>query len=189
MPPTPTGEGAVHMQINDESLERLQSTIEVLAKQRNQLSYQLSEANATIARMNSAALGRPSQSTFESMLHTANASAANVTSQRDALYQQIQGYDLRIEELERFLKNSQGVAAHVNVKAVENEKARMALAIKNEQLQHDLASLNDQFATRVLFEVLGRASGRAEASDARRLRVAIIRIADQDAIDTRSSPR
>ncbi len=64
------------MQINDESLERLQSTIEVLAKQRNLLSYQLSEANATIARVNSAALGRPSQSTFEIMLHTANASSS-----------------------------------------------------------------------------------------------------------------
>ena len=71
-----------------------------------ELSNQLSNAKATIAAMSASSSSQPSAATLRTMLDVSNAGVANVTLQRDAALQSIQGYETRIDELDRFLKNS-----------------------------------------------------------------------------------
>ena len=58
-------------------------------------------------------------------------------------YVEKMGYDMRIDELERFLTNTQAVAAHVNAKAIETEKARSTLFQQNYTLRAELSRVTE----------------------------------------------
>ena len=103
----------------DAEREQHEYAMRTLQLERNQLSEQLAGAMATIAHLNAASASNPSAATLKSMLDVANASAANVSLQRDGLQQSIRGYELRIDELERLLHNARNQAAHVNARSIE----------------------------------------------------------------------
>ena len=99
-------------------------TIHTMTPQRDTLTDPLREANATILRLDTSLRNAPNQTTVQSMLNEANASAMHVSNQRDALLQQLQGAETRIGELDRFLLNMQTMANHVNTRYSETDRQR-----------------------------------------------------------------
>ena len=71
----------------------------------------------------------------------ANASSINVSRQRDALVQQLQGAETRITELDRFLNNMQNMAARVKTRYDETDRLRQTATHECETLRAELASL------------------------------------------------
>ena len=115
-----------------------------LTQQPDYLVQGLHEANAQNESMRSMARGMPSHVTLQSMLSEANVSAQNASAQRDATLLQLQGAELRIDELDRFLKGAQSVAAHVNRAHVAKELALANAIAENESLRKEVTQLTQR---------------------------------------------
>ena len=124
----------------------MQLTIQSMTSQRDTLTVQLMEANATVLRLDTSLRNAPAPTTVQAMLNEANASSINVTRQRDALVQQLQGAEIRITALDRFLLNMQTMAAHVNTKYGETDRLRQEATHENETLRTELNRLTQRVA-------------------------------------------
>jgi chromosome segregation ATPase len=119
---------------------------QTLTQERDHLASRLVEANGLNGRLSKALHETPSMSTTQSMLNEANSSAVNASNQRDQLLQQLQGAEIRIGELDRFLLNMQRMAAHVKTRHDEVEHQRDHAISTNEKLTTDLTRMTERVA-------------------------------------------
>ncbi len=133
----------------------MQLTIQSMTLQHDTLTIQLLVANATILRLDTSLQNAPTQSTVQAMLNETNASSINVSRQCDALVQQLQGAEIRITGLDRYLLNMQTMAAHVNTRYNETDRLRQEATHDNDALRTELTRLTQRVAE-LTREIAGR---------------------------------
>jgi hypothetical protein len=152
--------------VTADQLLDVQLKIHSLTSERDTLTVQLLEANSTIFRLDASLRASPTQSTVQGMLMEANASSINVSRQRDALVQELQGAETRITELNRFLTNMQNMAAHVKTRYDETDRQRKSDNDECETLRTNTTRLTQRVADLTL--VLAGRYTPAQHEEARR---------------------